>query len=150
VPLLLATVVLESAQPDTYIAGDGVPQRVAVPEGRAMMVWLDNTVTDSVCAVEDADGNPVELDEVADAPRQSAGSAGDWVGTFTFEVAEDSASVSCQGVGQPATGALVTPAPGFLSGMFGVAALLAVALVLAISGLACMARAGARQHSLIG
>lgn len=150
VPLVLATALLDGAQPETYVAGDGVPHRVAVPEGRAMMVWLDDSVTEPVCAVEDDNGNPVELREVADAPRQSAGSAGDWVGASTFEVAGVSANVSCDGVGQPAMGALVTPAPGLLSGVSGVAVLMTVALTLAVAGLACLARAGTRQHSLVG
>jgi len=149
VPLVLATVVRDVAQPETYIAGDGVPQRIAVPEGRAMMVWLDNSVTDPVCTVADDNGYPAQLGEVTDAPRQSAGSAGDWVGTFTFEVGTDSASVSCEGVGQPAVGALITPAPGSLAGLTGVALLVAVALALALAGLACMARADTRSHSLV-
>lgn len=149
VPLVLATVVLDVAQPETYIAGDGVPQRVAVPEGRAMMMWLDSSVTAPVCTVEDDNGNPAQLGEVTDAPRQSAGSAGDWVGTFTFEVAGDSANVACEGVGLPAMGALVTPAPGSLSGLTGVALLVTVALTLALVGLACMARADTRNHSSV-
>lgn len=150
VPLVLATLVLDVARPETYIAGDGVEQKVAVPEGRAMMVWLDNSTTDPVCTVEDDDGRPVDLVNVADAPTQSAGSAGDWVGRFTFEVAGgDVAHVSCQGRGKRSTGALVTPAPGALSVLSGVAVLVVVALTLAVAGLACMARADTRGRSLL-
>lgn len=146
VPLLLAAVVLDGAdaQPETYVAGDGVPQRVAVPRGRPMMVWHDSSVADPVCAVEDDKGDPVELVDVADGPRQPAGSAGDWVGTFTFEMTGDSATISCGGADRPSTGALVTPAPGSLSGWSGVALLGGVALALAVAGLACLARADTR------
>jgi hypothetical protein len=149
VPLLLAAVVVDGASAQTHVAGDGVPQRIAVPDGRTMMVWLDSSVTEPVCAVEDGNGNPAGLVEVADGPRQSAGSAGDWVGTFTFEVAGETASVSCEGVGQPARGALVTPASGSLSGLSGVAVLVAVALTLAAAGLGCMARADTRDDSFV-
>lgn len=141
VPLGLGRVALRSAQPETYVAGDGAPQQVAVPDGRAMMVWLDASVTDPECSVTDGDGDPVELAEVTDAPTQSAGKAGEWVGRLTFDVEGGSVDVSCDGVGQRPQGALVTPAPGALSGLSGAAVLILVALALAAAGLGCLARA---------
>lgn len=147
VPLVLATVVLDgAAQPETYVAGDGAPQVIHVPDGRAMMVWADSSVTEPECAVEDHTGHALELDAVANPPRQSAGSAGDWVGTHTFETDGDSATVTCEGVGQPPVGALVTPTPGSLSGLSEIAVLITVALTLATAGLAFLARADTRSR----
>ena len=151
VPVVFAVVVLDGAdaKPETYVAGGGVAQKVEVPEGRAMMIWLDESVTPSDCLVQDANGDTVALAEVSDSPRQSAGTAGDWVGTYRFEVAGDSARVTCDGVGQPPMGALVTPAPGLLAGLSGVAVLAAIALTLLVGGLYCLARAGVGRQSLV-
>lgn len=149
VPLLLILTAVDGAdmKPETYIEGSGTAQDVAVAEGRSMMLWFDNSVTSPECSVTGEDGSAVELSGVEDGPTQSAGTAGDYVGTLTFEAPGDSVQVACDGPGEPATGALLTPAPRLLAGLSGIAVIVAVALLLALAGLGCVARAVTQERS---
>lgn len=114
---------------DAEVAADGEAQPVPLEPGVRAVVWTYEADANPECSVQDReDGRAVQLHEEADPHRRSGGSAGDYVGTWTFE-APGNVLVRCVGV----SGVYVEREPGVLAALGRIAP---VPLLLTAAGLA--------------
>lgn len=109
---------------------------MALDTGDDVLVWTWAAVGRPTCSVVDAaEGRPVELTTATNGPRRPGGSAGNYVGTWTFESPGD-VLVTCAGLPEDASSlgsVYVERAPVLLGSLGHIAT---VPLLLTVAGLA--------------
>jgi hypothetical protein len=126
-------------------------------DGRAMLWTYEADAVPTCTVVDDATGAVLPLSASDGSYRREGGSAGDWVGTATFESPTRSVEITCMGLGKNSRSSVaVEPAPNlppFLAYFgpwvtvpvtLGVVGLLVAALAVALSALRRGRRPGGR------
>jgi hypothetical protein len=137
---------------------DGGRHSVELSSGGAAMLWTYEADAGPTCTVvDDATGAELPLSASDGTYRREGGSAGDWVGTATFESPANSVAVTCTGLDRQSRSSVAVETapnlPPFLAYfgpwvtvpvVMGIVGLLVVALAVPLSALRHGQRSGDR------